>query len=119
MSIPKNEQSNVPIDRVSPDYQPQTTSQAQQKVFATKRELDAYVRSVCKFVDYMIEGVRLVGLDTKPKGYVYEVYQGDSLDVAMRFLKSIPVEGIPEMYYVIVETPFGNVGKDVRGLFEE
>ena len=62
---------------MSPDCQPQTTSQVQQKVFATKRELDAYVRSVCKFVNYMSEGVRLVGLDAKANGYVYEVYQGD------------------------------------------
>lgn len=109
----------VPIDRVGPDYQPQTTSQTQPKVFATKRELDAYVRSVCKFIDYMVEGVSLVGLDTKAKGYVYEVYRGDSLDVAMQFLESIPLEEIPELHYIIVETPFGNVGKDLKGMFDE
>ncbi|MGC4081014.1 MAG: hypothetical protein QM736_02615 [Vicinamibacterales bacterium] len=107
------------VDRVGSDYRPQTASVPQQKVFATRRELETYVRSVCKFVDYMIDGVRLVGLDTKTAGNVYEVYQSDTLDVAMRFLERIPTDEIPELYHVIVETPSGNIGKDVRGMFDE
>lgn len=109
----------TPVDRVAPDYQPQTSSEADRKVFKTSRELDAYVRSTCKFVDYMIEGVRLVGLDTKKKGWIYEVYQSNSLDVALKFLEAIPVNEIPETYYIIVETPSGNVGKDLNGMFDE
>jgi len=114
-----NSTGHAPIERVSGDYRPQTASTAKQKVFATRRELDDHVRKVCKFVDYMIDGVRLVGLDTKTSGYVYEVYQSDSLDTAMRFLEDIPQDQIPELYYVIVETPVGNVGKDVNGMFDE
>jgi hypothetical protein len=77
------------------------------------------VRSTCKFVDYMIEGVRLVCLDTKTKGWVYEVYQSDSLDLALKFLEAIPITEIPDTYYIIVETPSGNVGKDLNGMFDE
>jgi hypothetical protein len=109
----------TPIDRVAPDYKPQTSSQADRRVFKTARELDEHLRSVCKFVDYMIEGVRVVGLDTKTKGWIYEVYQSGSLDVALKFLEAIPINEIPETYYIIVETPFGNVGKDLNGIFDE
>lgn len=107
------------IARVSPDYQPSTSSHADTQYFATTRELDAFVRSHCRFVDRMLGGMKLVGLDKKDRGFVYEVYQSDSLDTAMQFLESIPVTDIPSLYYVIVETPAGNVGKDLKGMFDE
>ena len=47
----------------------------------------------------------------------YEVYRGASKAQALAFLQSKTVT--QRLYYLIVETPEGNFGKDVDGIFEE
>jgi hypothetical protein len=68
---------------------------------------------------YIIDGVCVAGIDKKPNGNVYEVYKSGCRATAMKFLSAIPTSAIPPLHYVIVETPEGNVGKDVRGTFDE
>ncbi len=80
---------------------------------------EAALKHGFKFVDFVVDGIRLASVDQKQNGNVYEVYQADSRAVALHFLESIPQNKIPELYYVIVETPGGNVGKDRNGVFDE
>ena len=47
----------------------------------------------------------------------YEVYRGASKTDALTFLQSKTVT--QRLYYIIVETPQGNFGKDIDGIFEE
>lgn len=68
---------------------------------------------------YIIDGVSVAGIDKKVNGNVYEVYKSRSRANAMKFLGAIPTSVIPPLHYIIVETPEGNVGKDVRGTFDE
>jgi HEAT repeat protein len=48
---------------------------------------------------------------------VYRVHQGPSRDAALSFLADHPVMRMHE--YVIVETPEGNYGRDISGIFDE
>jgi len=47
----------------------------------------------------------------------YEVYSGPDAETAKEFLKSKPVT--ESLYYVIVETPEGNYGRDKDGIYKE
>jgi predicted Zn-ribbon and HTH transcriptional regulator len=47
----------------------------------------------------------------------YEIYKAPSKSVALEFLKMKPVT--KSLYYVIVETPEGNWGKDIDGIYQE
>ena len=47
----------------------------------------------------------------------YEVYKAPSQSVALEFLKNKPVS--KPLYYVIIETPEGNWGKDKDGIYQE
>jgi hypothetical protein len=108
-----------PIDRVSFGYKPQTASKEDMKIFVSEEDAKTYLRKTCKFIDYMIEGIRVVGVDKKDRGCIYEVYNCNSRTTALQFLSAIPQSEIPPLYYVIVETPFGNLGKDLNGMFDE
>jgi hypothetical protein len=47
----------------------------------------------------------------------YEVYKAASKESALEFLKEKTVK--KQLYYVIVETPEGNWGKDIDGIYQE
>lgn len=61
------------------------------------------------------------GIDFKEKevtsGNTYEVYTGPSRSAAMEFLRQTEVK--EERHYVVVETPEGNVAKDLITIFNE
>ncbi len=50
-------------------------------------------------------------------GRVYEVYSAPSRAAAEDFLKKHPVN--KRLYYIVVETPEGNFGRDIDGCFRE
>jgi|GEM_PF-4520094 len=50
-------------------------------------------------------------------GSTYEVYECDDVEEAIEFLRTKSVER--ERYYVLVETPVGNWGMDIKGLYKE
>jgi hypothetical protein len=101
------------------EHRPQTASVLERRSFSNRQELDAFLHTECKFLAYMPEGMQVFGLDRKDNGRMYEVYRADCLATAMRFLRSLPREDIPPRYYVIVETPEGNVGRDLEVIFNE
>jgi len=68
---------------------------------------------------YLITGVKLKGQKRNFDGSTYEVYGCRSRNTALDFLRRIPGGAIPPLYYIIVETPYGNVGKDMDGMFDE
>ena len=72
-----------------------------------------------KFRKYKIEGIIPVSWEEMTDGRMYEVYRSDTRIKALKFLKSIPTEEIPRLFYIIVETPQGNMGKDMQGIFDE
>jgi len=72
-----------------------------------------------KFRNYKIPGINPVSWEEKYDGRRYEVYRGSTRAIALEFLKSIPTTEIPQLFYIIVETPQGNVGKDLKGIFDE
>ena len=47
----------------------------------------------------------------------YEIYSARNKDIAMAFLKKKPVT--EKCYYVVVETPEGNFGRDINGIYQE
>jgi hypothetical protein len=61
-------------------------------------------------------GVQFVQTERK-LGSVYHVYRGRSLEAAKSFLRQTPVKD--EYVYNIVETPFGNMGRDFIYIFNE
>lgn len=71
--------------------------------------------------DYLVSGIRSDHFAKKrmDDGKVYEVWMGESRSAALTFLRGIPCEKIPGLYYIIVETPDGNFGKDINGMFDE
>ncbi|MCH7990583.1 MAG: hypothetical protein IID46_15690 [Planctomycetes bacterium] len=72
-----------------------------------------------KCYGHIIAGVEVAGIDKKNNGQVYEVYKSQTRATAVSFLNAIPKSCISEGHYVIVETPQGNVGKDIMGVFDE
>jgi hypothetical protein len=70
---------------------------------------------------YLIDGIvrETVSIDRKDDGKVYEIWQGNEMETAIAFLRSIPTKAFRHLYYVIVETPSGNAGKDCDGMFDE
>ncbi len=111
--------SKQSIDRVSFGYKPQTASRTEYKFLLNEDESKAYHQKEFRFIDYRIAGIRVVGLDEKDNGNVYEVYTSHSRATALEYLRAIPLSEFPPLYYVIVETPEGNLGKDLKGMFEE
>ena len=47
----------------------------------------------------------------------YEIYSGPDAETAKEFLKTKPVA--ESLYYVVVETPEGNYGRDKDGIYKE
>ena len=72
-----------------------------------------------KFKKYKISGITPVSWEEMTDGRVYEVYRTDDKLKALEFLKRIPTAEIPRLFYIIVETPRGNIGKDTQGVFDE
>lgn len=67
------------------------------------------------------EAVTFVRTDRRPGSmgveYVYHIYTGPDEATARTFLEQNPVS---EIYvYIIVETPTGNFGRDIQGIFAE
>ncbi|MGE5580853.1 MAG: hypothetical protein ACM3WU_12560 [Bacillota bacterium] len=48
---------------------------------------------------------------------VYRVYQAPDADTAKEFLSRNPVD--KRLYYIVVETPEGNYGRDIDGIYKE
>jgi len=71
--------------------------------------------------NFLIEGINgdTYSKDTKTDGKEYEIWQGASKNAAIEFLRNIPQNLIPSLYYVVVETPEGTFGKDLKGMFNE
>lgn len=72
-----------------------------------------------KFRKYKIPGVNPISWEEKTDGRRYEVYRSNTRAKALEFLTNIPTTEIPQLFYIIVETPQGNVGKDLQGIFDE
>ena len=51
--------------------------------------------------------------------YVYEMYSANSKEKAMNFLNRIPTSEIPPQFYIVVETPEGEWGKDIDGIYQD
>jgi len=120
----KPQAEDTPAAEASPgvpfELQPTQTASKTTPVFVSSEdEKERLVRETFKFADYRIEGVYAAGIDRKDTGYVYEVYKCQSYSTALQFLRSIPFSEIPSLYYIIVETPSGNIGKDVEVIFDE
>ena len=79
----------------------------------------ATLRCNIRFRKYKIAGITPVSWEEKYDGRRYEVYRGGTRSVALEFLKSIPTSEIPRLFYIIVETPQGNIGKDLTNIFDE
>lgn len=54
---------------------------------------------------------------TQESGGTYETYRGSDAEVAKTFLMSKSVDR--DLYYIVVETPGGNWGMDIKGLYLE
>ncbi|ONH27290.1 hypothetical protein [Pseudofrankia asymbiotica] len=61
--------------------------------------------------------VQYVETDTKSSGAVFHVHRGPNREAALAFLRERPVR--EKLVYQIVETPQGNVGRDLIYIFEE
>jgi hypothetical protein len=61
------------------------------------------------------KSVKFVGKEHKGN-YVYEVYRADSKQQALAFLKTKEVH--QKLYYIEVETPEGNFGRDIDGMYD-
>jgi len=106
------------IEHVEAGYKGKTASTSAGG-FRSEQDLQQFIRQSFKFTDYVIEGIRCANLDRKYDGKVYEVYHCQSRSKALEFLRSIPSSQIPPLYYIIVETPQGNLGKDLQVIFDE
>ncbi len=51
--------------------------------------------------------------------YYYEIYRAKDKRAAMRFLARVPQADIEPRYYVVVETPEGEFGKDIDGIYQD
>jgi len=75
-----------------------------------------------KFDEYSENDVLMDRIESSHKGphqFLYEIYSAESKEAATRFLRRIPTSEIPRQYYVVVETPGGNLGKDTDGIYED
>jgi len=52
-----------------------------------------------------------------PAMFTYEVYRAKTAQQAREFLEGKTVTD--QLYYIVVETPEGNWGKDVKGMYKE
>ena len=52
-----------------------------------------------------------------PAKFTYEVYRAKTAQQAREFLEGKTVT--EKLYYVVVETPEGNWGKDIKGMYKE
>lgn len=62
-------------------------------------------------------GLEFEGFDTQPapfpgKQWTYEIWKAADKKQALLFLRSIASFRIPQLYYIIAETPAGNLGRD-------
>jgi len=80
---------------------------------------DSSAENEFKFKNYKIPGVNPISWEEKTDGRRYEVYRSNTKLKALEFLNSIPTAEIPQLFYIIVETPQGNIGKDTQGIFDE
>jgi hypothetical protein len=62
-------------------------------------------------------GLRYVKLTRDDRGCYFLTLAGDDAEAAKRYLQAEPVE--KELYYIVVETPDGNWGTDIQGLYLE
>jgi hypothetical protein len=60
---------------------------------------------------------KFVQKDTQPDGTVYEIYSGTDCESAKEFLATQKVS--QKNYFIVVETPDGNWGTDIQGLYLE
>ncbi|MFJ8827801.1 hypothetical protein ACIREE_39475 [Streptomyces sp. NPDC102467] len=60
--------------------------------------------------------VQYVGTEQQPRA-IYHIYRGPDREQALAFLRSTPVA--EPLIYLVVETPQGNVGRDLVCLFDE
>lgn len=60
---------------------------------------------------------RFVFKENQRNGAVYETYRADDAEAAKAFLMTKRVDR--ELYYIVVETPRGNWGMDIEGLYLE
>ena len=78
-------------------------------------------KSTAKIINPKKKGNLLKDVKFKSKDYsgsnTYEVYSAPSKDAALEFLKTKPVT--KGLYYIVVETPEGNWGKDLNGTYKE
>ena len=51
--------------------------------------------------------------------FTYEIYKAKSKRAAMCFLARVPEVDIEAQYYVVVETPEGEFGKDTDGIYQD
>jgi hypothetical protein len=72
-----------------------------------------------KFIRFLVPDIKMVHIDKKNNGNIYEVYFAPDYITGVDFLRKIPRNEIPPQYYIIVETPEGNIGKDIDGIFNE
>ena len=70
-----------------------------------------------RFINYLSEGIIPKGIQKGDNNSIYEVYYSSVYDKAIQFLKSVPTIDIPPFYYIIIETPVENLGKDIDGIY--
>ena len=81
------------------EQEPRETAQKQAPKTSTKA-------NACKFVRKEQNGMN-----------TYEIYRGASRAAATEFLQAHPV--YKPLYYIVVETPEGNFGRDKGGIYQE
>ena len=88
------------------------------EIFFSQNDLNAHIAKNCRFGNHITGGIQAVSVDDNANG-TYEVYRCSSRATALQFLRSIPQKNIPHEYYVVVQTPDGNLGKDLKGIYDE
>lgn len=66
---------------------------------------------------YTAAGLTFIDIKTQSQGAIFQTLRGNDPEVAKRYLREEPVT--EALYYIVVETPDGNWGTDVDGLFLE
>ena len=65
----------------------------------------------------LTDKVKLIRKYMERNGSYYEVYKCDDAELAKDFLMTKSVN--KQQYYIVVETPMGNWGMDIKGLYKE